>query len=737
MASAARNTLRRNDRLFMGLGFMGLGSTSLCLASAVGFSASAADTGVAANDQNTVESVQVTARKPTLNILTQKVRDTPQSIGIIPQQVIQDQGVTNLQDALKNTPGITLNAGEGGSHGDSINLRGFPASDDFFLDGLRDTGFYTRDSFDYDAIEIYKGPASTLFGRGSTGGVVNAVSKTPKLFAIDDASVTVGTSNEYRGLVDVNYVLSPTSALRVNAMGFSAQVADHDYVLNRRWGVAPSLAFGIGTPTTLTLSYLHQSEDNVPDYGVPFIGGKPVNVPRDVYYGLPSDDRVTADVDVLTAKFARSFNDNLSITSDFRFGNYGFDTRMTAAHYGAPTLASPTSVPGLSSCTLKTQPTGPLADIVVCRDRPSVEGTVQTFMNQTALNYHFETGPLAHTLIFGVDLDRESADLIRYANQIAQIAPTPLLDPNPNEAFPGHQTTVTSRPDTVTDTVGVFAVDTISYGPHWDLMLGLRYDNFNASYREPIGDTAFDHTDSIPSPRAALVYKPTERTSLYFSYGTSFDPSAENLSLSATNANLGPEKDETFEAGGKIVVLAGKLSLTGAIFDTEMTNARVADPDNATLQTLAGNLRVRGLELGVQGHLTDQWEVTAGYTFLDGRTVKSTAAANVGKPLQNTAPNQANIWTVYEFTEQLKVGTGINYLDERYADMAGLAHIPAYVTWDAMVSYDFSRHFRVQLNGTNLTDAYYYANSYYTSPIENHVVPGPGRTVTLTLAYQY
>ena len=184
-------------------------------------------------------------------------------------------------------------------------------------------------------------------------------------------------------------------------------------------------------------------------------------------------------------------------------------------------------------------------------------------------------------------------------------------------------------------------------------------------------------------------------------------------------------------------MLAGKLSLTGAIFDTEMTNARVADPDNATLQTLAGNLRVRGLELGVQGHLTDQWEVTAGYTFLDGRTVKSTAAANVGKPLQNTAPNQANIWTVYEFTEQLKVGTGINYLDERYADMAGLAHIPAYVTWDAMVSYDFSRHFRVQLNGTNLTDAYYYANSYYTSPIENHVVPGPGRTVTLTLAYQY
>jgi len=737
MASAARNTLRRNDRLFMGLGFMGLGSTSLCLASAVGFSASAADTGVAANDQNTVESVQVTARKPTLNILTQKVRDTPQSIGIIPQQVIQDQGVTNLQDALKNTPGITLNAGEGGSHGDSINLRGFPASDDFFLDGLRDTGFYTRDSFDYDAIEIYKGPASTLFGRGSTGGVVNAVSKTPKLFAIDDASVTVGTSNEYRGLVDVNYVLSPTSALRVNAMGFSAQVADHDYVLNRRWGVAPSLAFGIGTPTTLTLSYLHQSEDNVPDYGVPFIGGKPVNVPRDVYYGLPSDDRVTADVDVLTAKFARSFNDNLSITSDFRFGNYGFDTRMTAAHYGAPTLASPTSVPGLSSCTLKTQPTGPLADIVVCRDRPSVEGTVQTFMNQTALNYHFETGPLAHTLIFGVDLDRESADLIRYANQIAQIAPTPLLDPNPNEAFPGHQTTVTSRPDTVTDTVGVFAVDTISYGPHWDLMLGLRYDNFNASYREPIGDTAFDHTDSIPSPRAALVYKPTERTSLYFSYGTSFDPSAENLSLSARTADLGPEKDHTFEVGAKTAVLNGGLALTAAAFDTEMTNARVGDPTNATLQILAGDQRVKGVELGAAGHLTKNWEILAGYTYLDPRTVKSTDPTQVGQMLPNTAHNQANLWTTYEGIDDWKFGTGLNYLGRREADVQGLAHVPSYVTWDGLVSYRVSRALTLQVNAYNILDKRYFTNSYYSSPVENHVLLGPGRTVSLTALMRY
>ena len=712
----------------------GVTATGACLAAASGLPAMAADTTSDAANQDSTAPVVVTARRPGIDALSEKIQNTAQSINVLPQELLQQQAVSNLQDALKNIPGVTLNSGEGGAHGDTINLRGFPASDDFFLDGLRDTGFYTRDSFDLDSLEVYKGPASTLFGRGSTGGVVNQVSKTPTLQAIDAGVLTLGTNNEIRGTVDIDQPLGDDAALRLDAMGQRAGVTDRDFVQNRRWGVAPSLALGIGGPTTLTVNYLHQEQDDVPDYGIPFVGDRPAPVPRNLYYGLADDDRFQTRVDIGTVKLTHAFTSDISISETARIGNYWFNSRITAPHYDPSGLVPPPT------------DSTPLDQIMIYRDRPSVMGTVATLMSDTEVNVHFDTGPLHHTLIAGLDLDRESASLVRFTNQISsgltvtssQVAPTPLLDPDPFEAFPGTQTTVRQRPDTVTDTVAGFLVDSIDIGSQWNLVGAIRLDRFHAHYVQPLGTpSAFDHTDVIPSPRAALVYKPTENQSYYFSYGTSFDPSAENLSLSATNANLGPEKDETFEAGGKIVVLAGKLSLTGAIFDTEMTNARVADPDNATLQTLAGNLRVRGLELGVQGHLTDQWEVTAGYTFLDGRTVKSTAAANVGKPLQNTAPNQANIWTVYEFTEQLKVGTGINYLDERYADMAGLAHIPAYVTWDAMVSYDFSRHFRVQLNGTNLTDAYYYANSYYTSPIENHVVPGPGRTVTLTLAYQY
>jgi catecholate siderophore receptor len=497
--------------------------------------------------------------------------------------------------------------------------------------------------------------------------------------------------------------------------------------------VAPSLALGIGGPDTLTLNYLHQEENDIPDYGIPFVGSRPAPVPRENYYGLVGDDRFKTKVDVGTLKFEHNFNNSVSISEAFRAGNYWFSSRMTGSHYDPGNVVPPPT------------DTTPLDTIMVYRDRPSVDGTVSTLMSDTQLNWKFETGPLKHTVIFGVEADREDASLIRFTNQISSgltvapgtIAPTSLLFPNPFEFAP-HQTTVRQTPVTKTDTLAGYFEDSIDLGDHWNLVGAIRVDRFHANFVQPLGEaTRFDHTDVIPSPRAALVFKPNPNASFYVSYGTSFDPSAENLSLSATNANLPPEKDQTFEAGGKIVILGGKLSLTGAIFDTEMTNARVADPDNATLQTLAGDLRVDGVELGAQGYITDRWEVVAGYTWLDGRTVKSTAPANVGKPLQNTAPNQLNIWTVYDFTDRLKVGTGINYLDSRFADQAGQVTIPAYLTWDAMVSYQLTHSLNVQLNGTNLTDAYYFANAYYTTPAENHVLPGPGRTVTLTLAYSY
>jgi catecholate siderophore receptor len=721
----------RRDRLAR----TGLGAAGVFAVTAGALPATAGD---ATADQGEGGNVVVTARRLGILALSQTVQNTPQTINVLPQQLLQEQHITTLQEALKNVPGVTLNSGEGGSHGDSINLRGFPASDDFFLDGLRDTGFYTRDPFDDQAIEVLKGPASTLFGRGSTGGVVNQVTKVPTLGGFADGTLTVGGDDQIRGTADLDYALSGDAALRLNLMDQRANVVDRDFVLNKRWAVAPSLAVGIGGPTTLTLDYLHQNQDDIPDYGipfviaqkaapgVPFIPGKPAPVDRSNFYGLVTDDRFRADVDIGTLRLVHQFNDSLSISETARAGNYYFDSRETAPHYDSTGVIPPATA------------AQSLVGVNTYRDRPSVAGTVATLMSETELTWKVATGPLQHTVIFGFDIDQESADLIRYTNQLPNIAPTPILQPNPFEAFPGHQTAIRQTPDTNTNTIAGFAIDSIDIGPHWNVVAAIRYDDFHADFTQPLGTaTHFTHTDDIPSPRVALVYKPLGTLSFYASYGTSFDPSAENLSLAASNASLEPERDETFEGGAKAVVLNGRLSLTGAIFQTEMTNARFADPTNPTLQQLSGDLRVRGIELGVQGHLTDKWEILAGYTHLDATTVKSTDPRQVGRALQNTAPNAANIWTTYELTNALTLGTGINYMDARPADVYATAFVPSYVTWDAMASYRLNKHLTVQVNATNLTDVLYFTNSYYSSDAENHVVPGPGRTVTATLAFRY
>ena len=345
----------------------GASSTALCVAAAGAASAAAApDTPTTAPDS---ESIIVTGQRPSLIVLTEKLQNTPQTIDVVPQQVLHEQGVTTLQEALKNVPGITLNSGEGGAHGDTVNLRGFPANDDFFLDGLRDTGFYTRDAFNLESLEVYKGPASTLFGRGSTGGVINQVSKTPKLNPFDTVSATLGTNNEKRVTADLNQPIGDNAAFRLNLMGIGTHVEDRDAVQNERWGVAPSFAIGLGQSTTLVLDYLHQQEDDIPDFGIPFAFGKPAPVPRNFYYGIRSDDRVQSDVDIGTGRLSHDFNNWISVTETGRVGNYNYLTRQTAPHYGAAPPSLPPAGTPIDSI---------LGDVQVFADHPSQGGVVKT-----------------------------------------------------------------------------------------------------------------------------------------------------------------------------------------------------------------------------------------------------------------------------------------------------------------------------------------------------------------------
>ncbi len=729
-------------------------ASSLGLTSAAAVSAAFGQE-VAANDTQP-ETVTVTSQKLTIALLPDTILDTPQSVNVIPAQVIQEQGVSTLTDALKNVPGITLNAGEGGTHGDLVNLRGFSVSDDYFLDGLRDTGLYTRDAFDYDSVEVLKGPSSTLFGRGTTGGAINQVTKSPELYPIDNFALTGGTNAELRGTADMNYVLGDDAALRVNVMGQRNNIGSEPFARNQRWGIAPAIAFGLGTDTVWTLKYLHQQQDDIPNTGVPYLFGQPAPVPKNAFYGLPSDDRYQTDVEIVTGKVEHKINDIFSVSDTVRYGSYWYDARETNAHYGTANCYTVTPYAGAPLCANTANPLPvttfnplfpvsgtPLNQIFVERDRPSSKGTVATMMNETDLTADFSLGFTHHHLTTGIQLDKEDADLTRFANQLSNIAPTPLLDPDPDESFPGRQTTVSSRPVTKTATDGVYAVDNIDLGPQWSLVAAIRFDHFGATYNQSIGNAAhFIHNDNIGSPRLALVYKPTENSSVYFSYGTSFDPSAETLSLSASNQGLGPERDHTYEMGGKIEVLDGLLALTAAAFNTVMTNARISDPDNPGLQELAGTERVNGVELGAQGHLTENWELIAGYTYLAPRAV-GLIAAGVPGPIPNVARDQANLWTVYDFDGGWKLGGGVNWMGHREiaADAASFpgqiitASLPSYVTLDAMIAYPVTDRLSLVLNGTNLANAFYYTNAYDTTPQENHVMLGSGRTFLLTANY--
>jgi catecholate siderophore receptor len=718
---------------------------------------------VVADEDKNLESVVVTDTRLNLTLLPAKILDTPATVNVVPASVIKAQGVTNLQDALKNVPGITLNAGEGGTHGDLVNLRGFSAGDDYFLDGLRDTGLYNRDVFDYESLEVLKGPASTLFGRGTTGGVINQVSKAPGLYPIKDFTLTGGTNAEVRATADVNYVLGDTAAVRLNMMGQRNNVVGRNFARTQKWGAAPSFAYGIGTDTVYTLQYLHEQEDSIPDSGIPFLFGAPAPVNHRASYALPSDDRFKTDTDVVTGKIAHKFSDRFAVSDTARFGSYWFDSIQTNPIYGSANCftntASPyyyaggplcASVTGTKTPTTAQNPLFPvvstsLSAIYVERDRPSGKGIITTWMNDTQVTSNFDTFGLHHNITVGAQEDVESASLVRYANQNTTILPTPLLAPNPYEAFPGRQTTISSTPITKTSTLSAYVVDNVVITEQLSVVAGLRFDHFGARYDQAFGakPSHFTHNDNIGSPRAALVYKPTAESSLYFSYGTSFNPSAETLSLSASNQGLGPERDRSLEVGGKINVLDGQLSLTSAAFNTVKTNARITDPLNPSLQTLAGTERINGIEFGAQGHITANWELTAGYTYLAPYAF-GLVAANTAGPIPNVAHNQGNIWSEYTFDQDLlqgmEAGLGLNWVGQRDAAADTLsqpgtiliARLPSYVTVDTMLAYPINDNFKLQLNAYNLVNTFYYSTSYDTRPDENHTQLGAGRTIMLT-----
>jgi len=650
------------------------------------------------------------------------LRDTAQTISVVPQEVLAEQGVTTLRDALRNVAGISLAAGEGGAQGDNLTIRGFTARNDLFIDGMRDFGSYYRDPFNLEEVEVLQGPSSVTFGRGSTGGVVNQASKTPLLSQSISGGISAGTDLTRRLTLDVNEQIGATSAFRLNLMGDENNVAGRDIAENRRFGIAPSLAFGLGTATRWTFSYLHQTADDDPDYGIPWLFNQPAPVNRNNYYGFKNGNFLRTYDDIGTAKVEHDFNSHFTLRDQLRYANYVRDVQITEPQILNPSLSIP------------------LNQLQINRNQITANSVETNLDEQLDLISGFQTGFIKHTVTTGVEAGKETSDPRR--TTWTGVPTTSLLNPDESQAFSGIPT-MSSNVHTTALTAAAYVLDTMELGKHWDVTGGFRWDRFDTAYTQSVSlASAFNRLDQLPTWRSALVYKPVAAGSIYVAAGTSFNPSAESLSLSAANANLPPEKNLTYEAGTKWDLPHHLLSLRTAVFETNKTNAREPDPTNSLLNVLAGNQRVRGAEIEVRGHLTSRWDILSSYAYLDGTVVSSNYyPASVGAQLANVPRNTANLWTEYHLPHNwAEVGVGTNFVDARTASSTvpldpttGLVkEVPSYWVFNAMVKRKLNEHLDLQINVNNLANRYYYDELHPA-----HIVLGPGRSALIGLKFRF
>ena len=660
------------------------------------------------------------------------LRDIPQSVVVVNRDLLDAQGATSFQDALRNVPGITIGGAEGGQIGNNINLHGFSARTDIYLDGFRDAGQYYRDTFDLSAIEVLKGPSSMLFGRGSTGGVINQVSKEPELKAFGEVSATIGTDDRYRTTADINQPLSDTSAARLNVFGQDMQ-STRNVLENKDYGIAPSVRFGIGTPTQITLSALLQRNHDMPDYGFPPINGRPADVSHHNWYGL-TDDHTDQDVNNFNARLEHTFSPDVTLRSQLQYSQYTTNARETAAN-------SVVTAAGVTLNKNAGNPTNlPLQDLYVqlaSHDRVIHQKELDS---QTDLVTKFDTGSVQHTLISGIELSHED-----YNNQGYTRSGLPLLslvDPV-EESTPANVTsTAGNYAQSSANTVGIYANDTIKLDDHWILVAGLRRDRFQADISNSISTVAPGST-SLPAPayaaqtvyftsvRGGLIYQPSDAQSYYVSYGTSFDPSLETLTLTSGTQDLAPEKNYSYELGGKWNLIDDTLQITSALFNLEQTNARTQT--SAGEYVLDGNIRVRGGEVGVSGHITDHWQVFSGYTYMNAKVVKA-ADGTQGNVPANTPRNTATAWSTWTFAGNWEAGGGATYMSQRFANNTNTVSTGGYTRWDTTLAWHQPRY-DIRLNVLNLTN-----KQYFDALIQSdggRSVPAVGRTAMVTFTYKF
>lgn len=675
---------------------------------------------------------------------TQQLLDTAKTITVIPQTLLEHRGTENVRDAVRSIPGITLAAGEGGTPtGDSLSIRGFSARTDIMIDNVRDIAGYTRDVYNLEAIEVAKGPGSAVSGRGATGGSINLQTKTADLKNASHLGLSSGDANDYRATFDSNKVFGDTTALRVNLLADDGEVAGRDEVYNAKQAGAISLATGLETASRLSLSADYQEQDNLPDYGLPWVsagqasyvdalaasaGGAPA-VDQSNFYG-----NLLRDFEEIKAQ---------SLTLQYEYDLSTHTSLRTQARVGSVERLSIVSAPRFIDIANSTD--------VRLSDEKTRDTKNALSLIQFDLIGRYQFGTISHDLVAGVELSREKEKRWNLDdNGTDNLDTTPLTvdlyNPDSRLAYTGIYSRDGTSTEAIGDTQALYIFDTLTFNSAWQLTLGARWDSFDTEYQFSYSDPTevLKASDKLFSWNTAMVYKPTANSSIYLGIGNSFNPSAEDLTASTRGnvSDLDPEETLSYELGSKWDLLAGKLLVTGAIFRTEKTNARTDAPDGAFAEDdgrfvrLNGEQRVDGLELSATGQLSDKLMLMAAYTYQDSEVIRAEGGhiAQIGNPLARTPEHSASFWASYLFGDDWRAGLGAQYSSERYNSSDSITREVAdsYTTVDMMVAYDVSENIKLQLNGSNLGD-----KKYINQLGGGHFIPGERRHFRLSGHYLF
>lgn len=661
----------------------------------------------------------------------QQLRDIPQSITVVTERLVDDRNLDTLKEVLHNTAGVTFQASEGGE--EDIRLRGFSlaTTGDIFVDGMRDPAFYERDTFANDRIELLRGSASMLFGRGSTGGAVNQVSKQPRTEDVSEISTTLGSYNYRRVTGDFILQTSEDAALRINAMATRADNNGAGSRVDKR-GLAAAYRFGIDTADDITLSVYALENNNGINYGMPWI--KPTSaapassstlnnrLDPSAYYGMASDyNKGTANY--ITASHTHRFQDDSTLKTTLRKGLYTRDLRASAIR-----LAAGTGLDNFSDATVLTR-----------GNNPKVQDLDATYA-QSDYSTQFSALGVKHEVLAGIDLAREAKNVYRIS---AVTKPNTTVGTPDDGAWidEGARTTSVSSAF-VADNLGLYAQDMVQIAPSWKLLGGLRFDRMRGNFDNIAASgaitTSYNQTIADWSQRWGVLYQPDARSSFHFSYGTSFNTSADTYSYSALSANTDPEQSRNIELGAKLDSADKRFSTRLAVFQSTKYNERNTDPDSAaTAMLLSGKRHTSGLEIDISGRLTPRWEVFGSYMWMpdamiDVAAPTATAGERAGERPSLTPVHSGTVWSTYQLDSAWRVGGGINFRSEQAPNRNPGFMAPAYATLDLMTEYRFSERYVLKGNITNVTNVLY-ADALYTA----FYVPGAGRNVQVTLNVQF